>query len=92
LVKSESPAADYDYWTTKHGDVPSYQTSGEAEQAGTPLSLGESMILNAKQLLEEQVAEVKDESGVPNPNPRNAAMRRAMAASRRAMIVRSRVL
>jgi hypothetical protein len=35
LVKSESPAADYDYWTTKHGDVPSYQTAAEAEQAGT---------------------------------------------------------
>jgi hypothetical protein len=41
LVKSESPAADYDYWSTKHGDVPSYQTSGEAEQAGTP-SFGSS--------------------------------------------------
>jgi hypothetical protein len=41
LVKSESPAVDYDYWTTKHGDVPSYKTSGEAEQAGTP-SFGSS--------------------------------------------------
>jgi hypothetical protein len=41
LVKSESPAADYDYWTTKHGDVPSYQTAAEAEQAGTP-SFGSS--------------------------------------------------
>jgi hypothetical protein len=41
LVKSETPAADYDYWTTKHGDVPSYQTSAEAEQAGTP-SFGSS--------------------------------------------------
>jgi hypothetical protein len=36
LVKSESPEADYDYWSTKHGDVPSYQTAAEAEQAGTP--------------------------------------------------------
>ena len=35
LVKSQTPAADYDYWTTKHGDVPSYQTSVEAEEAGT---------------------------------------------------------
>jgi hypothetical protein len=41
LVKSEAPAADYDYWTTKHGDVPSYQTAAEAEQAGTP-SFGSS--------------------------------------------------
>jgi hypothetical protein len=41
LVKSEAPAADYDYWTTKHGDVPSYKTSGEAEMAGTP-SFGSS--------------------------------------------------
>jgi len=41
LVKSETPAADYDYWTTKHGDVPSYQTAAEAEQSGTP-SFGSS--------------------------------------------------
>ena len=41
LVKSESPAADYDYWSTKHCDVPSYKTSGEAEMAGTP-SFGSS--------------------------------------------------
>jgi len=41
LVKSETPAADYDYWTTKHGDVPSYQTAGEAELSGTP-SFGSS--------------------------------------------------
>jgi hypothetical protein len=37
----KTPAADYDYWTTKHGDVPSYKTSAEAEQAGTP-SFGSS--------------------------------------------------
>jgi hypothetical protein len=42
LVKSETPAADYDYWATKHGDVPSYQTAAEAEQAGTP-SFGEPL-------------------------------------------------
>jgi len=41
MVKSEKPAADYDYWTTKHGDVPSYKTSAEAEEAGTP-SFGSS--------------------------------------------------
>ena len=35
------PAADYDYWTTKHGEVPSYKTSAEAELAGTP-SFGSS--------------------------------------------------
>ena len=36
LVKTETPAAEYDYWTTKHGDVPSYQTREEAEAAETP--------------------------------------------------------
>jgi hypothetical protein len=41
LVKSEAPAADYDYWTTKHGDVPSYATAAEAEESGTP-SFGSS--------------------------------------------------
>jgi len=41
LVKSPAPEADYDYWTTKHGDVPSYQTAGEAELSGTP-SFGSS--------------------------------------------------
>jgi hypothetical protein len=34
LVKTETPAADYDYWTTKHGDVPSYQTREQADEAG----------------------------------------------------------
>ena len=33
LVKTETPAADHDYWTTKFGDVPSYKTREEAEQA-----------------------------------------------------------
>jgi hypothetical protein len=36
LVKSETPANDYDYWTTKHGDVPSYATAAEAEESGEP--------------------------------------------------------
>jgi len=35
------PEETYDYWTTKHGDVPSYSTAGEAEMAGTP-SFGSS--------------------------------------------------
>jgi hypothetical protein len=33
LVKTETPAADHDYWTTKFGDVPSYKTREEAEEA-----------------------------------------------------------
>ena len=41
MASIKAPAADYDYWTTKHGDVPSYKTSAEAEQAGTP-SFGSS--------------------------------------------------
>ena len=40
---------EYDYWTTKFGDVPSYKTAGEAEQSGVP-SLGSSMDEIAKQL------------------------------------------
>ena len=32
-VKTQTPAADYDYWTSKFGDVPSYQTREEAEEA-----------------------------------------------------------
>jgi len=41
MATIKTPAADYDYWTTKHGDVPSYKTSAEAEQSGTP-SFGSS--------------------------------------------------
>ena len=29
-------APAYDYWTTKHGDVPSYATAAEAEESGEP--------------------------------------------------------
>jgi hypothetical protein len=32
-VKTETAAADHDYWTTKFGEVPSYKTREEAEQA-----------------------------------------------------------
>jgi len=41
--------ADIDYWTTKHGEIPSYKTAAEAEQSGIP-SLGSSMDEIAKQL------------------------------------------
>ena len=36
MATIKAPAADYDYWTTKHGDVPSYATAAEAEQSGEP--------------------------------------------------------
>jgi hypothetical protein len=36
-VNGKSPkAVDYDYWATKFGDVPSYETRDEAEQATEP--------------------------------------------------------
>ena len=35
-VKSQAPAVEYDYWSSKFGDVPSYQTRDEAEQAIQP--------------------------------------------------------
>ena len=41
MASIKAPAADYDYWTTKHGDVPSYATAAEAEESGTP-SFGSS--------------------------------------------------
>jgi len=40
---------DYDYWTTKHGDVPSFATAPEAEQAGVA-SFGSSINEIAEQL------------------------------------------
>jgi hypothetical protein len=48
-AKIANAEKDYDYWTTKFGDVPSYKTAAEAEQAGVP-SLGSSMDEIAKQL------------------------------------------
>ena len=44
LVKKsdDEVAKDYDYWTTKHGDVPSYKTAEEVEQAGLA-TLGSSL-------------------------------------------------
>jgi hypothetical protein len=32
----QDSAKDYDYWNTKHGDVPSFKTREEAEEAGIP--------------------------------------------------------
>jgi len=48
-AKVANAEKDYDYWTTKHGDVPSYKTAAEAEQSGIP-SFGSSMDEIAKQL------------------------------------------
>lgn len=45
-----------DYWTTKFGDVPSYKSAAEAEQAGIP-SFGSSVDEIAKQLGGELVAQ-----------------------------------
>jgi hypothetical protein len=55
-AKIANAEKDYDYWTTKFGDVPSYKTAGEAEQSGIP-SLGSSMDEIAKQLGGELVQE-----------------------------------
>ena len=41
-VATADPAQEYDYWTTKFGEVPSYATAEEAEQSGVP-SLGSSI-------------------------------------------------
>jgi hypothetical protein len=46
---ANSTATDYDPWTQKFGEVPSYKTAEEAEQSGIP-SLGSSMDEIAKQL------------------------------------------
>lgn len=53
---ANSTADDYDPWTTKFGDIPSYKTAGEAEQSGIP-SLGSSMDEIKKQLGGELIAE-----------------------------------
>lgn len=55
-AKVANTEKDYDYWTTKFGDVPSHKTAAEAEQAGIP-SLGSSMDEIAKQLGGEIVKE-----------------------------------
>ena len=53
---ANSTANDYDPWTQKFGEVPSYKTAEEAEQSGIP-SLGSSMDEIKKQLGGELVAE-----------------------------------
>ena len=53
---ANSTADDYDPWTKKFGEVPSYKTPEEAEQSGIP-SLGSSMDEIKKQLGGELVAE-----------------------------------
>jgi len=53
---ANSTADDYDPWTQKFGEVPSYKTAEEAEQSGIP-SLGSSMDEIRKQLGGELVAE-----------------------------------
>jgi hypothetical protein len=55
-VKIANAEKDYDYWTTKFGDVPSHKTAEAAEQAGIP-SLGSSMDEIKKQLGGELFAE-----------------------------------
>jgi len=53
---ANATADDYDPWTVKFGDVPSFKTAAEAEQSGIP-SLGSSMDEIAKQLGGELVKE-----------------------------------
>jgi hypothetical protein len=53
---ANSTADDYDPWTQKFGEVPSYKTAEEAEQSGIP-SLGSSMDEIAKQLGAELIPE-----------------------------------
>jgi hypothetical protein len=53
---AKSTADDYDPWTKKFGDVPSFKTAAEAEQSGIP-SLGSSMDEVAKQLGGQLLAE-----------------------------------
>ena len=53
---ANSTADDYDPWTQKFGEVPSFKTAAEAEQSGIP-SLGSSMDEIAKQLGGELIPE-----------------------------------
>ena len=55
-VATTDVKGDYDYWTTKHGDVPSYATAGEAEQSGIA-SFGSSIDEIAQQLGGELIEE-----------------------------------
>ena len=53
---AKSTVDDYDPWSKKFGEVPSFKTAAEAEQSGIP-SLGSSMDEVAKQLGGQLVAE-----------------------------------
>jgi hypothetical protein len=55
-VATANVKADYDYWTTKHGDVPSFATATEAEQSGVA-SFGSSINEIAQQLGGELIEE-----------------------------------
>lgn len=55
-AKIANAEKDYDYWTTKFGEVPSHKSAAEAEQSGIP-SLGSSMDEIAKQLGGELIKE-----------------------------------
>ena len=55
-VATADPAKEYDYWTTKFGDVPSYKTEEDMEAAGVP-TLASGVAEIAKQLGGELVQE-----------------------------------
>jgi hypothetical protein len=55
-VATADPAKEYDYWTTKFGDVPSYKTEEDMEAAGVP-TLASGVTEIAKQLGGELVQE-----------------------------------
>ena len=48
-VATSDPAKEYDYWTTKFGEVPSYKTEEDMEAAGVP-TLASGVAEIAKQL------------------------------------------
>ena len=55
-VATTDPAKDYDYWTTKFGEVPSYKTEEDMEAAGVP-TLASGVAEIATQLGGQLVAE-----------------------------------
>jgi hypothetical protein len=55
-VANADPAKEYDYWTTKFGEVPSYKTEEDMEAAGVP-TLASGVAEIAKQLGGELVPE-----------------------------------
>lgn len=55
-IATADPAKDYDYWTTKFGEVPSYKTEEDMEAAGVP-TLASGVAEISKQLGGELVPE-----------------------------------